>query len=114
MILLDYICMVSVELRKIEHLKNLLLQSSRGTHLLFDNQDIAYILSKDAAKEPEKLNDKKLEKIQKILEQVIALDSIYEQRQLLENLCPEEYEMIMRAYFQLVDSTITTTKQLLH
>ena len=80
---------------------NLILQSSKGVHLLFDKEDIVEAFS-ERCNEDEKNLDK-LRKIQEVLYSFISLKEYSEKQNFLKNLSRSEYSLLIRAYFKIVE-----------
>ena len=82
----------------------LLSMSLRGIHHLFDHQDIAQILSKPT-EEIDFFNFKNMDKVQELFLELIQKETLEEKKEFLSNLDRENYEIVLRAYFHIVENT---------
>ena len=88
----------------LEQMDNLILQSSKGVHLLFDKEDIVEAFNKNC-NEDEK-NFDKLRKIQEVLYNFISLKNYSEKQNFLKTLSRSEYSLLIRAYFKIVENSM--------
>lgn len=95
-----------------EQIEYLLYQSTQGHHFMFDHSEVAQVLSRDS--DPEGLNIKYMEKVQKLLTGLLEKPTMGEKRSFLDALPREDYELLVRAYFQLVDKTILAHSTIRH
>ena len=91
----------------------LLHQSTQGIHFIFDRVEIKRVLSQ--------INDDQdfftldnMGKVQDMLTKFLERPTIVEKRSFLEKLKQEEYELLIRAYFHLVENTILASTKLRH
>ncbi len=99
------------QLREIEYLFN---QSAKGLHLLFeDNKKLTHILSAPT-KEKSFFDTKNMPKIQEIFTGLISKKSLREKQDYLNQLDSENFEILVRVYFHIVDNTILTQKKVIH
>jgi hypothetical protein len=96
-----------------EQIEYLLYQSTQGIHFIFDHSEIAKIL-KGSAFGPEGLSAEHKEKVQELLTSLLDRPSMSEKKSYLESLSRKDYELLLRAYFQLVDKTILAHSNLRH
>ena len=96
----------------VDQIDYLLHQSTQGLHFIFDHHDIANILRKDEDTKP--LDIKYMDKVQALLTGLLSKHSITEKRSYLESLPRNDYELLVKAYFQLVDKTILANSHLRH
>lgn len=99
-----------VELDKLEQLEFLLKQSLKGIHLLFDNRDIARVLSRAQEKSEEPFSMEKLKEMQTLLTDFIAQESLDDKRDFLEALNESDYELLVHTYFNLLENSIKEEK----
>jgi hypothetical protein len=103
--------------RQLEQIEYLLHQSTQGIHFIFDHSEVAKVLSQpsdDGTPSGDKISIKKMEQVQGLLSGFLEKPSMAEKRSYLEKLKRGDYELLMRAYFQLVDNTILTHSSLKH
>jgi hypothetical protein len=96
----------------LDQIEYLLQQSTQGLHFIFDHHDVANVLRKDEDGRP--LDIKLMDKVQGLLTGLLGKHSITEKRSFLESLPRKDYELLVKAYFQLVDKTILANSQLRH
>ncbi len=99
-----------VELDKLEQLEFLLKQSLKGIHLLFDNRDIARVLSRTQDKDHKPFSMEKLKEMQTLLTDFIAEESLEDKRDFLEELDEGEYDLLVQTYFNLLENSIKEEK----
>jgi hypothetical protein len=95
-----------------EQIEYLLHQSTQGLHFIFDHHDVASVLRKDEDGAP--LDIKLMDKVQGLLTGLLGKQTLSEKRSYLESLGRADYELLVKAYFQLVDKTILANSQLRH
>lgn len=96
----------------VDQIEYLLHQSTQGLHFIFDHHEVALVLRKDEDGRP--LDIKLMDKVQGLLTGLLGKQSITEKRSFLESLPRKDYELLVKAYFQLVDKTILANSQLRH
>jgi hypothetical protein len=97
---------------QVEQIEYLLQQSTQGLHFIFDHHEVANVLRKEDDGQP--LDIKLMDKVQGLLSGLLGKLSITEKRSFLESLPRKDYELLVKAYFQLVDKTILANSQLRH
>jgi hypothetical protein len=97
----------------LEQIEYLLYQSTQGIHFIFDHSEVARIL-KGSELTGEGLAADKKEKVQTLLASLLDRPSMSEKKSYLDSLSKDEYELLLRAYFQLVDKTILAHSNLRH
>jgi len=96
----------------VDQIEYLLHQSTQGLHFIFDHHEVACVLRKDEEGAP--LDIKLMDKVQGLLTGLLGKQTISEKRSYLESLPRNDYELLVKAYFQLVDKTILANSQLRH
>jgi hypothetical protein len=97
-------------LKQIEYL---LHQSTLGIHFMFDSLEIKRVLS--TIKDDEDFfNFDNMGKVQDMLTKFIERPTIVEKRSFLDKLKPEDYDLLIRAYFHLVENTILANTKIRH
>jgi hypothetical protein len=91
----------------------LLYQSTQGFHFIFDNSDIVRVMS-EPTNEKEFFTQENMKKVQGLLTNFLDCPSLEEKRSFLDRLPGEDFELLVRAYFQLVDNTILACSDLRH
>ena len=96
--------MVDLTRECLEQMDNLILQSSKGIHLLFEKQDIIDAFN---GKNPQETDDViRLRKIQEILYKFISIKQCSEKQDFLKSLNRDDYSLLIRAYFKIVENSI--------
>ncbi len=89
----------------LERMDQLIYQSTRGIHILFDHQDIVGAIN-DSDPSLEENTIEKLKLIQDLLYKFIRIKEIDEKKVFLRDLSRHEYALLIRAYFKIVDNSI--------
>ncbi len=105
--------MIPIEATKLEQIETLLAQSAQGIHLLFDRQSLAQILA-HPTDEKEFFTFENLGRIQDLLTQFIARPNFQSKVEYLRSLDATNYELIVRTYFHIVDSTVLAAHRFKH
>jgi len=95
----------AVEEKSLERMEALLTQSAMGVHILFDNHAIANIL-KQVKDEKDFLDYNKMKIVQDVMTELVAKKTYIDKRAYLNSLEPEAYQMLVRAYFHIVENTV--------
>lgn len=98
---------------QIQALEKLLNQSIMGFHHLFDHTQVAAILKKPT-EEIDFFTSDNIEKVQKLFTQLIQKNTIEEKRAFIESLRPDKYEILLRTYFHIVESTLLSSERAKH
>lgn len=105
--------MEKIEEKSLQQMEALLHHSTRGVHILFDNQTIARVLR--APTDQKVFSDvDNLKQVQDVLTKLIAKRSYNEKLAFLRELSPEKYEMLIRTYFHIVENTIRASTNQYH
>ncbi len=88
----------------LEHIEHLLCQSLNGLHLLWDHTNIAQIL-RVPTEDIDFFNPPNMDKLQDLFHQLIDKKTFNEKQLFLQSLDQESYEMLLRAYFHILDNT---------
>lgn len=97
-------------LKQIEYL---LYQSTQGVHFIFDNSEIAKILC-EPTDEKRFFTSDNMQRVQGLLSSFIEKPSLQEKRSYLESLPLADYQLMIRAYFHLVENTILAHSSVRH
>jgi hypothetical protein len=90
------------QLAQVEYLFD---QSANGVHILFDNETIRRVLSVPT-ENLEFFTFENSTRIQKLLSDFISKPSLKEKRNFLQTLDQETYDVLVRAYFNIVENSI--------
>lgn len=99
-----------VHLDKIE---TLLSQSMKGIHLLYDNHSIRKILQ-IPTEDLDFFSFDNMDKIQGLFSNLIEKESFDEKQQFIKDLDEENFEILLRTYFHILDSTLLTATNYKH
>jgi hypothetical protein len=96
-----------------EQIEYLIHQSTLGVHFLFDKSDVARVL-KTPTDEKEFFTLKTMERVQTILTAFLEKPTLQLKERFLDSLSPVERDLMIRAYFHLVENTILANFDLKH
>ena len=103
--------MVDLTYECLEQMDNLILQSAKGVHILFDKSDIIRALR---SKSKDDTDLEKLKKVQEVLYKFISLKDYLEKKNFLKTLKKDEYSLLIRAYFKIVDNSMINKTKMRH
>ncbi len=100
--------MIYVNQKQLEQVEYLIEQSSRGFHILFDNDTIRKVYSYGKYKFEEETEEDKKEQdiVEKHIEKLILQPTLVSKRAYLENLKPDMFMKVVRTYFSIVENNI--------
>jgi hypothetical protein len=96
--------MVYLEKDQLAQAEYLFAQSANGLHLLFDNDTIKRVMSRPADKDHFSFENS--QKVQKILSEFISKPGLKEKKAFLQTLDLENHDLLVRAYFNIVENSI--------
>lgn len=105
--------MENLEEASLERMEALLSQSAMGVHVLFDNQQIAEIL-KEATDDKDFYSFEKMKKVQDVMTELIAKRTYIDKMAYLQTLDKDSYQILVRAYFHIVENTVRANHELPH
>ncbi|RYZ89777.1 MAG: hypothetical protein EOP06_08860 [Proteobacteria bacterium] len=91
----------------------LLSHSAMGVHVLFDNKSIAEVL-REVKDDKDFYDFNKMKKVQDVMTELIAKRTYIEKVAFLKSLDQESFEMLVRAYFHIVENTVRANHDLAH
>ncbi|MBI3018501.1 MAG: hypothetical protein HYY61_01205 [Deltaproteobacteria bacterium] len=103
----------SSQMEQVEYLFN---QSAKGNHVLFDPTDIKKALSAEKSFEKMKgdyldtFDIKTLQKMRDLLDLLMSQPTVSEKRHFILNLSPDSKELLIKAYFNILDNTLFQNK----
>ncbi len=97
--------MAQIEEKSLERMEALLTHSARGVHVLFENGVIAQAL-KDVCDDKDFYDFDKMKKVQDVMTELIAKKGYFEKVSYLKTLDRESLNMLIRAYFHIVENTV--------
>jgi hypothetical protein len=98
--------MIYVNEKQLDQVKYLLEQSAQGNHILFDLNTI-----RDIALSKKKENPDRVEKAEKLLEQMILCPTIAAKRAFLEDLDEDTYLDVAKVFLNVVQNTLRDTQE---
>lgn len=102
-----------IEETSLERMEALLSHSAMGVHVLFDNKSIADVL-KDVKDDKDFYSFDKMKKVQDVMTELIAKKTYFEKMAYLQALDPESYQILVRAYFHIVENTVRANHEHSH
>lgn len=105
--------MIKIEETSLQRMEALLSHSAMGVHVLFDNHSIATAL-REVTDDKDFYSFDKMKKVQDVMTALIAKPTYIEKRAYLQTLHPEDYQMLVRAYFHIVENTVRANHELGH
>lgn len=105
--------MIAIEAKNLAQIEPLISQSARGIHLLFDNLSIAKVLSRPS-NDDDFFSFQNVARIQDLLSQFIAQSSHRAKMDYLNSLSVENYELLVRTYFHILENTVLANSPLKH
>ncbi len=106
--------MENLETNNLERLEKLLIQSTKGCHLLFSNEEISEaltLLNKDMSFYD---NSENRGKVQSLILEVLGKTTLKDKVYFLQSLNKDDYHLFVRAYFRLVDNTLLSAIKVKH
>ncbi len=97
--------MSQLEEKSLERMEALLTHSTLGVHILFDNQAIIKALQ-EGSDDADFQNVDKMKQVQDVMTELIAKKTYFEKQSFLSSLDKETYNMVIRAYFHIVENTV--------
>ena len=104
---------MNIEEQHLEEIEVLLNQSLKGIHHLFDNDQIAHILSKPT-EELDFFTFENMDRVQELFSQLVGFKTIYDKQAFLQNLDAESFEILLRTYFHIVENTLLNNTDFRH
>ena len=104
---------LQLEEQNLAAIESLLSLSLRGIHQLFDHKDIAQIL-RTPTEELDFFSFENMTKVQALFLELIQCQSFEEKKDFLQKLDKNSYELVLRAYFHIVENTAMASTDLKH
>ena len=98
---------------QLERFEDLITQSTRGLHPVFDHSTISEILKKPVDEESY-FTVENMTKAQDLLNIFLKQDNAIKRQKFLGGLDTQDYELLLRTYFHLVESSIRESINLHH
>ncbi len=105
--------LMAISDQQLDQIEHLLQHSLNGLHILFDHKKVAEIL-KVPTESLDLFKDGNLSKIDHLFTNLVQKENLSLKHLYLESLDPESFEILLRAYFHIVDNTLRTTREWKH
>jgi len=100
-------------LKNLEQIEYLVFQSTQGFHFIFENEEIIPIL-REPSDDEEFFSDANMNKVHVLLSGFLDCATLQAKRSYLDRLKADDFELLVRAYFHLVENTILAQSNLRH
>lgn len=97
----------------LDEIERLLNQSMNGIHVLFNNNKVAAILKKPT-EELDFFNFERIDKIQTLFTKLVECPSLIQKQEYISNLHQDEFEILVRTYFHIVDNSLLAANRPRH
>ena len=105
---------MKIEKKHLKDIEFIFNQSVKGLHFLFDDNKKLIPILKKPIHEKIFFESKNMQKIQDIFTGLISKKSLKEKRIYLNNLSDENFEILVRTYFHIIENSISKQNQLMH
>ena len=105
---------MKIERKQLKDIEFLFDQSAKGLHLLFDDQQRLTQILRKPTQNKSFFNSKNMKRIQVIFTGLISRKTFEDKKNYLNNLNPDNFEILVRTYFHIVDNTILSTAKTTH
>ena len=108
---------MQIDPSQMEQVEYLLNQSARGNHILFDPDDIKKALSSEQSLEKMKgdyldaFDLKTLQKMRDLLDLLMRQPTVSEKRHFILSLSSDSKELLIKAYFHILDNSLFQNKE---
>lgn len=90
---------------RLEEIEYLVIQSTKGIHLLFDKDTLRTKLQ-DPMRSDQDLTRENIQKVQGILMEMIQQPTLERKKYYLSTLEEDSYDLFIRTYFNIVENTV--------
>lgn len=104
---------MSIQEKHLDEIEFLLAQSMNGVHLLFENGDIAKVLNKPT-EESDLFSFDNMDKIQDLFTKLIEKNSVLEKLDFVQGLAQEDFELLLRTYFHILENSVLAATERKH
>lgn len=91
----------------------LIHQSTQGVHFLFDKKDVSRVMMVPTD-EKDFFTMKNMERVQSLLSRFLGKPTLNDKERFLRSLTATERDLMIRAYFHLVENAIRSNSELSH
>lgn len=105
---------MKIEKKQLKEIEFLFDQSMKGLHLLFDDSKRLTDILKTPTAEKQFFSSNNNKRIQSVFTGLVSKKSFREKKMYLDRLNSENFEILVRTYFHIVDNTIMTINRVQH
>ena len=105
--------MLEIKKTDLDEIEMLLNQSAKGYHFLFDHKKVAQIL-KIPTENTDFFKKANIQRIQELLTGLLSKKSFHQKQTYLNSLDHRNFELLVRTYFCIVDSTVMASMKNVH
>ena len=105
--------MLEIKQTELHEIELMLNQSMKGYHFLFDHKKVAQIL-RTPTEGMDIFNKANLRQIQDLLTGLLSKKYLHEKQSYLDSLTHKNFELLVRTYFHIVDSTMIAATRHTH
>lgn len=105
--------LMAISDQQLDQIEHLLQHSMNGYHILFDHKKVAQIL-KVPTENVDLFNPANLSRIDELFTDLVKKENLSLKQLYLESLDEQSFEILLRAYFHIVDNTLRTTLEWTH
>ncbi len=105
--------MLEIHKYDLSEIEMLLNQSVKGFHFLFDHKQVAQIL-KIPTEQMNFFHKDNIERIQELLRELLSKKSFYQKQFYLNSLDTQNFEILVRTYFHILDSAVLASLKTTH
>ena len=104
---------INVAEKGLANIEKLINQSLKGHHFLFDHKKVAKIMSTPTEK-INFFNKDNMCRMQSLLSELVSKKSIYQKQSYLNSLDSGNFEILVRIYFHILESTMLASIRSTH
>ena len=105
---------MKIEKKQLKEIEFLFDQSVKGLHLLFDDKDRLVDILKTPIQEKQFFNSENMKTIQNLFTNLISRKTFQDKKEYLTTLNPQNFEILVRTYFHIVDNTLLAVEKTVH
>lgn len=105
--------MLEIRQKDLTEIELLLNQSTKGYHCLFDHKKVAQIL-KIPTESMDLFSKENVSRIQSLLAGLLSKKSFHQKQSYINSLDTDNFELLVRTYFHIVDSTVLASLKTTH
>ena len=105
---------MKIERKQLKEIEFLFKQSVQGLHLLFDDHKKLIDILSRPTQEKIFFDSKNMYKIQEVFTGLVSKKSLKAKQNYLNGLNSENFEILVRTYFHILDNTISSQNNTIH